>query len=108
MEAFLTNIGVNATDLFAGFTGGLIAALAVAGGRPDGWKVFCSVIVGAGCGAYLGPIIPVWLPVSWGIKAGPGASFGTGVASTPLCKALIYFAQNIRIGGNGLKGKKDG
>ena len=108
MEEFLIHIGVNQTDLFAGFAGGLIAALAVAGPRPNPWGIFSSIIIGAGCAAYLGPLVPGWLPAWMGVKAGPGASFGTGVAGTPLCRLIIYFAQNVRLGGAGLKGTKDG
>jgi hypothetical protein len=108
MEAFLIHIGVNPVDLFAGFAGGLIAALAVAGPRPNLWSIFSSIVIGAFSAAYLGPLVPGWLPVWMGVKAGPGASFGTGVAGTPLCRVIIYFAQNLRIGNTGLKENKDG
>ena len=101
MEEFLIHIGVNPTDLFAGFAGGLIAALVVSGPRPSIWSIFSSVVVGAGCGAYLGPLVPGWLPAWMGIKAGPGASFGTGISGMPLCRAIIYFAQNVKFGSRG-------
>ena len=104
MEAFLTHIGVNPTDLFAGFAGGLVAALAVAGRRPNVWGIFSSIVIGAGCGGYLGPLVPGWMPGWLGLKAGPGVSFGTGIAGTPLCRLIIYFAQNVRFGSSGLKG----
>ena len=92
MEAFLIHIGINPTDIFAGFTGGLLAALALSGPRPNLWTIFCSVMVGTGTAAYLGPIIPFWI----GLKPSPGASFGVAVAGMPICKGIIAAAQRIR------------
>lgn len=92
MDAFLSYIGIYPPDLFAGFTGGLLAALVVSGPRPNVWGIFCSVMVGAGAGAYFGPIIPTW----FGIKPSPGASFGVGLAGLPICKGFIAAASRIK------------
>lgn len=101
MEAFLIHIGVNPTDAFAGFTGGLIAALVVSGPRPNLWSIFCSVVVGAGCGAYFGPLVPMWVPTWMNLKVGPGVSFGTGLAGMPICKGIIAAARRVRWGTRG-------
>ena len=96
MGAFLFELGIHPQDLFAGFAGGLVAALVTAGPRPHPWNIFCSVVVGGGVGGYLGPLFPAWMPVWMGIKPSPGASFGTGVAGMPLCKGIILAVQRIR------------
>lgn len=92
METFLFHIGVNPPDLFAGFSGGLVAALVVAGPRPNLWGLFSSVLVGAFTAAYLGPIVPTWV----GMKPSAGASFGVGLAGMPICKGIIAAAARIR------------
>jgi hypothetical protein len=92
MEAFLLYIGISPANLFAGFTGGLLAALVLSGPRPNLWAIFCSVVIGAGTAAYLGPIIPTWI----GIKPSAGASFGVGLAGMPICKGIIAGAQRVR------------
>ena len=96
MEAFIISLGLTPSNLFAGFAGGLVAALVTSGSRPSLWSIFSSVIVGGGCGGYLGPLVPGWMPLWMGVKVGPGTSFGVGVASTPLCRGIILAAQRIK------------
>ena len=92
MEGFLNQIGVHMSDLFAGFSGGILAALVTSGPRPKIWGIFCSIVVGALAGAYFGPIVPAW----FGIKPSAGASAGVGVAGMPLCRGIIAAAQRVK------------
>lgn len=94
MEAFLSHIGIYPPDLFAGFGGGLVAALVVAGPRPSVWGIFSSIIVGAFTAAYLGPIIPSWI----NMKPTTGTSFGVGLGAVPICRGIIIAATKIRFG----------
>ena len=94
MDAFLSYIGIYPPDLFAGFGGGLVAALVVSGPRPNVWGIFSSIVVGAFTAAYLGPIVPTWI----NIKPGTGASFGVGLGAVPLCRGIILAAQRVKFG----------
>ena len=95
MEAFLSHIGIYPSDLFAGFSGGLVAALVVSGPRPNVWGISSSIVFGAFTAAYLGPIVPAWI----NMKASTGASFGVGLGAVPICKGIIAGAQRIRFSG---------
>lgn len=85
MEVFLIHIGVNPTDLFAGFTGGMLAGLITSGSRPNAWSILCAIVIGAGAASYLGPVAPPYV----GIKPSGSASFVIGLAGTPICKRVI-------------------
>ena len=100
MEAFLSQIGLSMSDLFAGFAGGVVAALVVSGPRPSIWAIISSVVVGALAGGYLGPIAPLWFPHWMGTKPSPAVSFGVGVAGLPICKGLMVMAQRLRWSGH--------
>ena len=96
MEAFLTQIGIHMPDLFAGFAGGLVAALVVSGSRPSVWSIFSSIVVGMFAGGYFGPLVPGWLPNWLALKASPGVSFGTGLAGMPLCRGIIAATRRVK------------
>ena len=88
----MSYLGITAPNLFAGFTGGVVAALLTSGATPRIWSIFVAVMVGAGTGAYLGPVAPVYV----GVKPSVGATFVVGLISTPLCKMLIAAYSRIR------------
>ena len=92
MDTFLLQMGISPSDLFAAFTGGVVAALVTSGPRPNAWGIFVAVIVGTGTGAYFGPIAPPYV----GIKPSPGATFGVGVLATPIIKGLIAAYSRLR------------
>jgi len=96
MDAFLSQIGLSMSDLFAGFAGGVVAALVVSGARPRVWAIISSVVVGALAGGYLGPVAPLWFPHWMGTKPSPAVSFGVGIAGLPICKGLMAAAQRLR------------
>lgn len=92
METFLVYMGINPQDLFAGFVGGLIAALVTSGPRPTVWAIFSAITVGAGAGAYVGPMAPLYL----GMKPSAFASFVVGLGGMPICRMLIKGVSAIR------------
>lgn len=96
MEAFLTQVGVHVPDLFAGFAGGLVAALVTSGSRPSVWSIFSSIVVGMFAGGYFGPLVPGWLPKWMGLAPSPGVSFGTGLAGMPICRGIIAAARRFK------------
>src|ERR1700675_845015 len=63
MEAFLIHIGINPSDVFAAFTGGLCAAFATQGSKPTLVGVVSSIIVGTGVGSYGGPVLPTYIGI---------------------------------------------
>lgn len=92
MEAFLLHIGVDPRDLFAGFTGGVLAGLVTSGSRPNVWALFCSVIIGTGAASYGGPALPLYI----GMKPTGFTSFVIGLSGTPIIKTIIAGVSRIR------------
>lgn len=92
MDTFLAYIGVNPVDLFAGFTGGICAALVTTGSRPSAWNMLVAIIVGTGVGSYGGPVLPPLL----GVKPSGFATFAVGAGGLPITKGLIWAAGRIR------------
>jgi peptidoglycan/LPS O-acetylase OafA/YrhL len=92
METFLLHIGVNPTDIFAGFTGGMLAGLVSSGSRPNVWSLFCTIVVGTGAAAYLGPFAPLYV----GAKPSAGTSFIIGLGGMPICQAIIKGAARFK------------
>jgi hypothetical protein len=89
---FLTQVGIRMPELFAAFSGGVVAALLITGSKPNVWGIFSSIIVGTLTGIWLGPIIP---PV-FGFKASSGATFGVGLAGAPICRGILAAAQRVK------------
>lgn len=92
MEAFLLHIGINPADVFAGFTGGMIAGLVTTGGRPTIWNVFVSVVVGAGLAGYGGPVLPAYI----GAKPSGFASLVIGIGGMPISRLIIAGISRVR------------
>lgn len=94
MKAFLLYLGVNPVDIFAGFTGGMLAALATAGPKPSFlmlWNTAISIVCGVGTAAWLGPMAPGLI----GLKPSGGASFILGFGAMPICKGLFGWVGRI-------------
>lgn len=92
MQTFLSQIGVQMNDVFAGFAGGVVAALVTSGSRPSTWDVFSAIVVGAITGAYLGPVAPTYV----GAKPSAAASFVVGLGGMPICRAVIAGLKRLR------------
>lgn len=92
MEAFLIHIGIAPADVFAGFTGGVLAGLVTSGARPNVWGIFCSVVIGVGAASYGGPVLPLYV----GMKPTGFTSFVIGLAGTPIVKAIIAVVTRFR------------
>jgi hypothetical protein len=92
MEALLAHFGISITDLFAGFSGGMVAALVGTGSKPTAGGVFTSVVIGALTANYLGPVAPAYI----GLKPSTGSSFVIGLGGMPICKAVIAGLRRIR------------
>lgn len=90
MEAFLTHVGVNVTDLFAGFCGGVVNAFVFRKSNP--WEIIGSVVVGTCTAAFLGPTAPTFIS----IKPSPMASFIIGLAGMTICQGLVTGVKRLR------------
>lgn len=90
MEAFLLHIGVNASDVFAGFAGGVVATQFVPKASP--LAMLWAVLTGTLTAAYLGPAAPTFI----GMKSSPQASFIIGLVGTPICRGLIAWSRRAR------------
>lgn len=103
MEAFLIYMHIDPSDLFAGFSGGILAVFVTAGPRPNLWTIFCSIGSGAITGAYFGPVAPYWVPSSWGVKPGPFVSCVCGCAGMSLGRLVIAGAQRLKWRDSGVR-----
>jgi hypothetical protein len=92
VEALLIHFGINLTDVFAAFAGGTVAALVIAGPRPDPWGIFCLIAVGTLTGAYLGPVLPLYI----GAKPSTGATFVVGLGGMPICKVVLAGLRRVK------------
>jgi hypothetical protein len=92
MEAFLLHIGVNPSDVFAAFTGGVCAAFATQGSRPTVLGVVSSIVVGTGVGSYGGPVLPPLL----GFKPSGFATFAVGAAGLPIITGIRVAASRLK------------
>ena len=96
MEAFLLHIGVNPSDVFAAFTGGVCAAFATQGAKPTLVGVVSSIIVGTGVGSYGGPVLPTYI----GAKPGGFWTLIIGFSGLPillLCRTGFTKALKLRL-----------
>ena len=80
MEAFLVHIGINPSDAFAAFTGGVCAALATQGSKPTLLGVISSIVVGTGVGSYGGQVLPSYV----GAKPSGFATMVIGFSGLPI------------------------
>lgn len=92
MEAFLIHIGINPTDAFAAFAGGVCAALATSGSKPTLLGVISAIVVGTGVGSYGGPVLPPYL----GLKPNGFATFAIGAAGLPIINGIRAAAARVR------------
>jgi hypothetical protein len=88
METFLLHIGINPTDAFAAFFGGVCASFATQGSKPTLIGLLSSIIVGTGVGSYGGPVLPSYV----GVKPSGFATFIIGAAGLPI---LLMFRTGI-------------
>jgi hypothetical protein len=92
MEALLVDMGIKTPDLFAAFAGSVVAALLMAGSKPNPWTIFCSIVIGTFTGVYLGPLAPSYVNA----KPSNGWTFITGLAGTPICRGIIAAAGHLK------------
>ena len=102
MEAFLIHIGINPSDVFAAFTGGMCAAFATQGSRPTLIGVLSSIIVGTGVGSYGGPVLPTYI----GIKPSGFWTLVIGFSGLPIliaCRGGFSKLLELRFAGKKLE-----
>jgi len=92
MEAFLLHIGINPSDVFAAFAGGLCAALAGSGSKPTTVGIITAIVVGTGVGSYGGPVLPPYI----GLKPSGFATFAIGAAGLPIINGIRAAASRIK------------
>lgn len=86
MKDFLTSLGLELSDLVAGFFGGVVNALVIK--RSDPWSIASSVIVGALTAAYLSG----WVSTQFGFGRGT-AGFVVGLCAMAICQGLVEIAK---------------
>lgn len=80
----LSDLGLSAPRLIAGFAGGLLYAFVVKEREP--WAVVGSVVAGALTANFLGDAVAHYVP-GW---VGPGGiSFFTGLTAMAICQGLV-------------------
>ena len=96
MEAFLLHIGVNPSDMFAAFTGGVCAAFATQGSKPTLIGVISSILVGTGVGTYGAPVLPPYV----NMKPSGFLTMVIGFSGLPilvLCRTGLTKALRLRL-----------
>jgi len=97
-DELMTYIGVKIPAITAGAAGGVVKALVFHKDRPI--ETVLSGVVGGLTANYLGEVATDHL-VSWGIKAGIGASsFVVGLTAMVICQTLMDVARRWRRAAN--------
>jgi hypothetical protein len=93
LAAFLTSIGINPSQLFAGLSGAFVRT--VIQREPLTWAVLSASLVGALCAIYLTPIIGVWLGLNLAdIAMNNALAFGIGMIGMSLAEGTVRLAHN--------------
>jgi len=93
ISAFLTALGINPAQLFAGLSGAFVRT--VIQREPLTWALASASMVGALCAIYLTPIIGLWLGLNLTDLAMNNAlAFGIGMIGMSLAEGLVRMAHN--------------
>ena len=93
LAAFLTSLGINPAQLFAGLSGAFVRT--VIQREPLTWAIVSASIVGALCAVYFTPIIGVWLGLNLAeVAINNALAFGIGMIGMSLAEGLVRLAHN--------------
>lgn len=93
LAAFLTSIGIQPAQLFAGLSGAFVRT--VIQREPLTWGIISASMVGALCAIYLTPIIGLWLGLNLANLALNNAlAFGIGMVGMSLAEGFVRLAHN--------------
>jgi zinc transporter ZupT len=87
MKDFLSNLGLELSDIVAGFFGGVVNALIFK--KPDPWSIASSVVVGALTAAYFS----AWMSLQFNIGRGT-AGFVVGLCAMAICQGIVEMVKN--------------
>ena len=95
--SLLSELGVRASDIVAGFFGGIVNAFVFR--RSDPVSIIGSVVVGTVTAAYLTDWV-VWNIVRWGFgNPGQGTAFIVGLCGMMVCQGIVAMAKRIAMRG---------